>query len=443
MSVSAAGVAPSTAAASQGRYVWLIYALVSLYAFCYQLQLPLEPFLVDSLVGKGAGSTVTYGRLQSFFQVVQTVGSLAFGSLLDRYGVRVGLLVNFLACALTYSVLANTTSVAMLYLSKVPGVAVAGFLCAQTAVSQLTPDGAERVAALGRLTTAYTIGGVIGPYSGGLLGAKGDYFLSAKIAVVGSLVAAGLCLFLPGNVGRIEFRREEAAADAGRGRRAGWLQRATAILGLVGPLILAKLVTSTANSMASSSQSLILKNELMFTEADLGFFMSCQFAFGGFANGVLLAPVTRLMGGRARSVVSKCVAVMAAGYFFQAALRSSAVSFVELLPGPLQTYLFVGMAMCLSVFQYSLSTSITAENTRIVPKDMKGTLIGMEHGIFSAARIMTPSIGITILSTAGSGAVYATCGCVFLAVFAGWAALPARFLPPSSPQEKAAGKKRG
>lgn len=34
-------------------YVWLIYGLVVLYAFCYQAQTPLEPYLVDKLVGKG------------------------------------------------------------------------------------------------------------------------------------------------------------------------------------------------------------------------------------------------------------------------------------------------------------------------------------------------------------------------------------------------------
>lgn len=45
-----------------------------------------------------------------------------------------------------------------------------------------------------------------------------------------------------------------------------------------------KLITSTANSMASATQNLILKNQLGFAEADLGFFMSAQFAFGAVAN---------------------------------------------------------------------------------------------------------------------------------------------------------------
>ena len=71
-----------------------------------------------------------------------------------------------------------------------------GFLVAQVAASQITSDGQERVMALGRLSTAYTVGMVIGPAVGGWLGASGDYYLGAKLAVLGSLVSIVLSLFI-------------------------------------------------------------------------------------------------------------------------------------------------------------------------------------------------------------------------------------------------------
>lgn len=77
-------------------------------------------------------STTTYARLQSFFQLVQTVGSFAFGNFLDRYGVRAGLVVNFIACTMAYSLLANGTSVPMLFVSKIPGAAWVGKLRVDT-----------------------------------------------------------------------------------------------------------------------------------------------------------------------------------------------------------------------------------------------------------------------------------------------------------------------
>jgi|TARA_B110000208_G_scaffold188132_1_gene247257 OCT family organic cation transporter-like MFS transporter 18 len=71
---------------------------------------------------------------------------------------------------------------------------MAGFLCAQTAVIKLTPKGPQRLAALGRLTSAYTIGGVLGPFIGGQLGSTGNYYVGAQLATVGSLFAGELCI---------------------------------------------------------------------------------------------------------------------------------------------------------------------------------------------------------------------------------------------------------
>lgn len=61
---------------------------------------------------------------------------------------------------------------------------------------ETTPEGSARVAALGRLTVCYTIGSIIGPAVGGLIGATGDYQLGAQASVAGSLLSVVLCLFM-------------------------------------------------------------------------------------------------------------------------------------------------------------------------------------------------------------------------------------------------------
>jgi len=411
-----------------------VYGLVVLYALCYQLQSPLEPFLVERLVGKDKGSeaSVSYGRLQSLFSGIQMFASLLFGHILDKAGVRVGFVLNFVACAATYFLLSITDSMAMLYASKIPGIGMAGFLCAQTAVSQLTVPGPERVQALGRLTTAYTIGGVVGPYCGGLLGAKGDYFLSAKVAMAGSLLAAGVSCLLPREavVAPDAKDAEDSKHPSGRDQLP-WSQRMSIVLKTAGFLSLVKLITSTSNSMASATQNLVLKNELGFVEADLGFFMSAQFAFGAVANAVLLGPVTRLLGGSPRKVVRNCIIAMALAYTFQSLLNSRFVEMSHMMPPMFQRSSFIGIALILAIFQYSLATCITAENTQLVPEDMKGTLIGMEHCIFSAARVVTPAMGINILNEYGMGGLYAACASIFVATYAFWVAASDHFLRAS------------
>lgn len=133
-------------------HLFIIYGLVVIYALCYQLQTPLEPFLVDELLSEDDGNknnndngtseseaaAVTYGRFKSYFSMTQSIGSLVFGYILDKWGVRTGLVVNFLSCAACYYILSITDSISMLYMSRLPGIFMAGFLAAQTAIIKLT-----------------------------------------------------------------------------------------------------------------------------------------------------------------------------------------------------------------------------------------------------------------------------------------------------------------
>ena len=167
--------------------LYIVYINVVLYATCYQLQRPIEPFMVERLGLTAGGSasdaqvsewvseygvnvpwgcllcvtyithTLTlpqgaYMQLQSFFSVLQMVGSLFIGMLVDKIGSRGaqnfalthsltwivcvlhisgGFILCFSASALSYGLLACATSIEILYISKIPTIFQAGFLCAQ------------------------------------------------------------------------------------------------------------------------------------------------------------------------------------------------------------------------------------------------------------------------------------------------------------------------
>ena len=49
------------------KALWITYINIVLYALCYQLQRPVEPFLVRELSKGGDSVTQIYGHLQSFF----------------------------------------------------------------------------------------------------------------------------------------------------------------------------------------------------------------------------------------------------------------------------------------------------------------------------------------------------------------------------------------
>ena len=69
----------------------IIYVNIMLYATCFQLQRPLEPFMIENLQSGASNSdaiALEYAKLQSFFSLIQTFGSLIVGGMIDKVGVR-------------------------------------------------------------------------------------------------------------------------------------------------------------------------------------------------------------------------------------------------------------------------------------------------------------------------------------------------------------------
>jgi MFS family permease len=161
--------------------LWITYLNIVLFGLCFQLQRPVEPFLIKSLTEKmGDPESVSriYGNLQSFFNTVQMLGSPFVGILLDRIGIRYTSAIVFLSSGLSYAILASAYDLNTLFLSKIPTVLSAAFVVAQaTAATSTGGDSAARAAALGRMTTSYQIGATLGPALGGFLADRGDFYI--------------------------------------------------------------------------------------------------------------------------------------------------------------------------------------------------------------------------------------------------------------------------
>ena len=111
--------------------LWITYLNIVLYALCYQLQRPVEPFLIKSLQEEAVGDdsvSRAYGNLQSFFNTAQTLGSPLVGILLDRVGIRYTSAIVFLSSGLSYAILASSYDMKTLFFSKIPTVLQAAFL---------------------------------------------------------------------------------------------------------------------------------------------------------------------------------------------------------------------------------------------------------------------------------------------------------------------------
>jgi OCT family organic cation transporter-like MFS transporter 18 len=389
---------------------------------CYNLQRPLEPFLVERLV-KDSNASYEYAKLQSFFSIVQTIGSLIAGRFLDSYGPRLGLIINFLASAISYYLLSISTSISILYMSKIPTIFQAGYLCAQLACTQLTVSGEERVMILGRLAMSYTIGSVLGNIIGGYIGSSKDYYFAAKIAVIGSLISVILSLSLP-SYSDFKLYSSRNNVDVVTDKKENpndltfWQKlKVPEILRSVWLLLFSKVITSVANAMGQAAFPLILKNTYKLNEKDVGLSMSALSGFNAIINGSLLGHITSLLGSKLVSVISNCMLLLIGLSISQAAIAAPIIE--QYIPGN-GLYPFMISTAILSVFQYVIATSITSESTSRVDEHSKGTLLGLEHCLFAAARVFAPQMGIGLLTYGGIPAVSAASSLVFFGVYCTW-----------------------
>ena len=352
---------------SESTAVWLVLLNVTLYAVCYQLQRPVEPFLVKSLSEGADGAEVarTYGRLQSFFSFVQTIGSPVVGALLDAVGARACSVVVFAASAASYGVLASATSVRHLFLSKLAAALQHGFLVAQACVASATASGdpAARAAALGRLTTAYTIGATIGPTLGGWFGARGDLYRGARLAVAGSLLSAALSLLLPGAAAA-----PAGATAGGRASLAKTLEIARRPA--VRPLLAVKVVGSVAASMHSTAAPLVLTQRVGLGAKALGLSMSASSAAVAALGAFAMAPLVARVGapGCARlGLAVRGALVLALGGLFAAAIAAGSA-------GRGLAAAVVGASVCHACAAHVLATSLTTQTTGLARRPVAMTI---------------------------------------------------------------------
>ncbi|KAL3912043.1 MAG: hypothetical protein SGILL_007041, partial [Bacillariaceae sp.] len=377
------------------------YLNIVLYALCFQLQRPVEPFLVKSLQEGNDSASVTksYGRLQSFFNAVQTVGSPLVGILLDKVGIQKASVMVFGATGLSYLILAYATDMNLLFLSKVPTILMAAFLVAQATASTATGgDATARAAALGRMTTAYTIGATVGPALGGWLADRGDLYFSAKLAVLGSLASVVLSwLYLP----NAKQSKQEKGNDKEVSSFTDSL-RASLLIGLrpsVWPLLTVKLLGGVVASIFSTALPLVLTQKIGFDASQLGVTMSASmFSVAVFA-GVFMAPMAKAVGPDGMAKM---------GLFGRAVMAPAMAALVSLAVfksgGATDTNLLVLQVAAISTLHalsaHSLATGLTTQTTGAVENDEQGALLGLEHSLFSLARIAGPSIGTMLLASA-------------------------------------------
>jgi DHA1 family tetracycline resistance protein-like MFS transporter len=148
-----------------------IFVTVLIDMLAFGMIIPVLPILVQSFAGGSAArGAEIYGAFGTAWALMQLIFSPIQGSLSDRFGRRLVILISCTGLGLDFMLMALAPNLWWLFAGRViSGIAAASFSTAGAYISDVTPP-EKRAAAFGWLGAAFGIGFVIGPAIGGVLG---------------------------------------------------------------------------------------------------------------------------------------------------------------------------------------------------------------------------------------------------------------------------------
>ncbi|MBC8055318.1 MAG: MFS transporter, partial [Rhizobiales bacterium] len=151
------------------------------------LIIPVLPALVGSFTRSPADQVFWYGAVAFAFGFANFIGSPILGAMSDRYGRRPILLLGFCGLALNFFATALATALWMLIAVRLFGGAMqANAAIANAYVADITPP-EQRAKRFGLLGAMFGIGFMLGPVTGGLLGAidlQLPFFVAGGLALL-------------------------------------------------------------------------------------------------------------------------------------------------------------------------------------------------------------------------------------------------------------------
>jgi predicted MFS family arabinose efflux permease len=269
-----------------------------------------------------------------------------------------------------------------------------------------------RAEALGRMTTAYTIGAAIGPSLGGFLADLGGMYLAAKLAVVGSLLSMFLSiLYLPERnisskhkkIGKGQQRSHCSVYDEIR------LTFSVALRGKLLPLLVVKVCGGVAASIYQTTLPIVLTQDLKFEPTSLGILMSCSMLATAIFGAVVVGPLMntiRAAGMTYNGLIFRACLGCLMAYSISVTVDDTTIIWTSL------RHQLVGISILHAMATHSIATGLTTQTTGAVDSNEQGVLLGLEHGLFSIARVFGPPVGINLLLFYDFVSVASLCGVI-------------------------------
>ncbi|XP_078271300.1 solute carrier family 22 member 18 [Rhinoraja longicauda] len=357
--------------ARTGFIILVTHINMVLYSTCFWIQNGVMPYLSKRL----GMDTVMFGYLQTTFAIIQLLGGPLFGRFGDLFGGRAALSLAYLSSGLTYVLMGFSTSVSLLFLSRLPSVFMHGMQAAQMVVTDLSSE-TERAGALGKLGLSYGLGMIVGSSAGGLLISKFGESFAAYIAAVGSVVNAIVVMkYIPEHTKSLTQEKPEMTSC----RSIFNVNKFFRLLSIPGAaeILAIKTITALPMGVFQSMFSVVAMNYFKLEAEHNGYLMAYVGVLQMIMQGLVVGRLTEKFGERnllPLSVLVICLVGLAT------ALMSNIFHFCLIC---------IPMALGISAF-YLTTNSIL---TKTVPPTDTGAILGMNMSVHSLIRSVSPTIG--------------------------------------------------
>lgn len=148
-----------------------IFVTVALDMLAFGIVIPVLPHLIRELLGGDIAKAASWvGTFATLFMAMQFVFSPLQGALSDRFGRRTVILISCLGLGVDFIVMALAPSLWFLLIGRVVSGACSASISTSNAYIADVVPAEKRAAAFGMIGAAFSVGFVLGPALGGLLG---------------------------------------------------------------------------------------------------------------------------------------------------------------------------------------------------------------------------------------------------------------------------------
>ncbi|KAM6115467.1 solute carrier family 22 member 18 [Pterocles gutturalis] len=358
----------------RGQVILVAYLIATLELTCLFMQLGVLPYLAKSL---GLDS-VGFGYLQTTFGVLQLVGGPIFGRFADQFGTRAALILSCASGSAFFLLLSISTSIPLLFLSRLPSVFMHGLPGAQKVITDLTTP-SQRADALGKLGLCFGIGVIIGSTLGGVLSTRLGLFVPLYVGLVGNLINTMIAMAwipLQPKPKSDHHEAEHSTSQSGSMFSIREILRLMKFPGVM-EIFIVKVFSGLPLGLFLIMFSVISMDFFGLEAVEAGYLMSYFGVLQMVVQGLVIGRLTKYC--TERTLLRLCVFVFAGVGLGMALMRT------------VWHYCIVAVPL---IFAFSMLGTITDSIlTKAVPSSDTGTMLGICASVQPLTRTVGPTIG--------------------------------------------------